>query len=692
MADYCFFVTKDLKKGRPPMKSFVFALVLGIILFSSVGAQTLINPEWAFRWYWSADESDQGDVIAFDQSGNSYVAGHTDTSASSDDWVLVKVGPTGDSIWSRIYDSPSDGIDIPEYIGVDDSGYIYVCGDVGKSSVAWKTNPAVVKYDSNGNVVWTYSYNGPSSLDDRVEGFGIDDNGNIFVVGYTQIATGSPGQEDYLLIKLLPSGDTAWVRTMPTGNQTFDRLYDIAFDNSSNIYVVGGYTNVDNYDIATIKYNQSGDTLWMRLYDRDGADSSDTPVGVALDNSGNVYVGGATKRVSTDFLTVKYDSNGNFAWDYVYDGAGAGTDNPRDMVADQNGNAYLIGETTQGGQKDMLVTQVNSAGALAWVFQYDAGLNMDEIVFNSKSLLKLDSHDCLHFGGATYIATGRTETLTFKLSPDGEILWYNRYTGPGNEFNQIRSVNVDPAGNGYVTGYSDGAFGNWDLFLLKFTAQSSYFLTPFDLVFPLDNDTIQTCYPDCRWTTSTDPDSGFAVSYQVYISNTPDFANPIVSDTLSDTTWATPPCLPYDLTYYWKVIAFNGHAPNRTSGQIYSFFVEDTTTVSGCVYVPGDINGNGSANGIDVTYGVAFFKGGNVPPLDCGSPVGPCQQASPFYAAGDVNGNCAFNGIDITFYVAYLKGLQPALRNCDTCPPAGLAASKSGAMMLDSTNSKMVGE
>jgi hypothetical protein len=90
----------------------------------------------------------------------------------------------------------------------------------------------------------------------------------------------------------------------------------------------------------------------------------------------------------------------------------------------------------------------------------------------------------------------------------------------------------------------------------------------------------------------------------------------------------------------------------------------------GCAYIPGDINGNGQANGIDVTYGVGYFKGGPPPPIDCGTPVGPCPQGSPFFAAGDVNGNCAFNGIDVTFYVSYLKGGQPALLYCLTCPPA----------------------
>jgi hypothetical protein len=106
---------------------------------------------------------------------------------------------------------------------------------------------------------------------------------------------------------------------------------------------------------------------------------------------------------------------------------------------------------------------------------------------------------------------------------------------------------------------------------------------------------------------------------------------------------------------------------------VYGFYLDNFMVVSfppsGCDYVVGDINGNGSANGIDVTFGVSYFKGGTPPPVDCGTPVGPCDVASPFYAAGDVNGNCAFNGIDITFYVAYLKGLQPALRWCETCAP-----------------------
>jgi hypothetical protein len=84
---------------------------------------------------------------------------------------------------------------------------------------------------------------------------------------------------------------------------------------------------------------------------------------------------------------------------------------------------------------------------------------------------------------------------------------------------------------------------------------------------------------------------------------------------------------------------------------------------SGCPYLPGDINGVPPANGIDVTYAVAYLKGGNPPPVSCDM----CPQ--PLYAAMDVNGSCNTNGIDITYFVSFLKG-GPPLRYCPDCPPA----------------------
>jgi hypothetical protein len=104
-----------------------------------------------------------------------------------------------------------------------------------------------------------------------------------------------------------------------------------------------------------------------------------------------------------------------------------------------------------------------------------------------------------------------------------------------------------------------------------------------------------------------------------------------------------------------------------TAGRTDTVNFQMTLATPSCPYTIGDINSNGQTNGIDVTYGVGFFKGGNAPPVSC--PM--CPEPNPFYAAGDVNGNCVFNGIDITYFVGYLKG-GPALMSCPDCPPASL--------------------
>ena len=88
-----------------------------------------------------------------------------------------------------------------------------------------------------------------------------------------------------------------------------------------------------------------------------------------------------------------------------------------------------------------------------------------------------------------------------------------------------------------------------------------------------------------------------------------------------------------------------------------------------CAYMPGDVNGTGEANGVDVVFMVNYFKGlGDAPREECP----PCENIGDnmLYPQGDVNGSCAWNGVDVTYFVNYLKGIGPSLRFCDQCPPA----------------------
>ena len=96
-------------------------------------------------------------------------------------------------------------------------------------------------------------------------------------------------------------------------------------------------------------------------------------------------------------------------------------------------------------------------------------------------------------------------------------------------------------------------------------------------------------------------------------------------------------------------------------------FMDQTTLVDfelhhTCVYVVGDINNSGTFNGIDVTYGVFYFKGFRIPQYSC------FCDGRTWYVAGDVNGDCIYNGLDIVYIVSFFKG-GPPWYPCPSCPP-----------------------
>jgi hypothetical protein len=119
----------------------------------------------------------------------------------------------------------------------------------------------------------------------------------------------------------------------------------------------------------------------------------------------------------------------------------------------------------------------------------------------------------------------------------------------------------------------------------------------------------------------------------------------------------------YGGSYMDDYTGFGPYYPQQYFSSIY--FIGSST--SGCDYFVGDVNGSISYNGLDITYGVNFFKGGNDPLCPFGScPVPPCDA---FFYCGDVNGSCNYNGLDITYGVNFFKFGSPGPQFCADCPP-----------------------
>ena len=299
---------------------------------------------------------DEARAIAVDGDGNVCVAGYDRGSGSLTDFATIKYYPNGDTAWVRRYNGTGNSHDGVNDLTVDDAGNVYVTG----SSVGSGTDYdfTTIKYSSHGVAAWVSRYDGPGNGNDHSHAIAVDGSGNVYVTGYIET---SGGRLDYATIKYDPDGDTAWVRTYdgPESINDDDWSEDIAVDSSGNVYVTGMIDFYDKSaggglngfgDYCTIKYYPNGDTAWVRAYDGP-TDGDDGASALALDASGNVYVTGHSTGDGTerDYVTIRYDSDGEEAWVMRHDGPAGQYDDASDIAVDALGHVYVTGWVTVGG-------------------------------------------------------------------------------------------------------------------------------------------------------------------------------------------------------------------------------------------------------------------------------------------------------------------------------------------------------
>ena len=187
-------------------------------------------------------------------------------------------------------------------------------------------------------------------------------------------------------------------------------------------------------------------------------------------------------------------------------------------------------------------------------------------------------------------------------------------------------------------------------------------LMPFSLIWPEDGETIYDCYPTFIWHSTYETGWPDDVYYVVSVSADPSFPDPFMSEPITDTTWTSPVCLVYDIPYYWRVLASNGHAPDIYCNDVFTFIVEHPPE---CVYIPGDCNHNGIPLELsDIMAMIGLYRGTVEPPYTC-----PCPpHGEDFAPEGDPNGNCVpFELGDIITEITAYRGGGIAW-GCEDCP------------------------
>ncbi|MDD8027348.1 MAG: SBBP repeat-containing protein, partial [Acidobacteriota bacterium] len=401
----------------------------------------MVDPILTWNTFLGGSDSDYGNGIAVDGSGNVYVGGYSYASwgaspirayTSGTDAFAAKLDSGGNLTWNTFLGGSGD--DYGKGIAVDVIGNVYVGGE---SYATWGTSPIraytsmtdafAAKLDSAGNLTWNTFLGG--SAEDRGLGIAVDGSGNVCVGGYSTSTWGtSPirayygSSYDAFAAKLDSGGNLTWNTFL--GGSGNDFGFCIAVDGSGNVYV-GGYSGAawgtapiraytSMADAFAAKLDSSGTLNWNTFL---GGSGDDYSKGIAVDGSGNVYVGGYSGVTwgspiraytsSNDAFAAKLDSGGNLTWNTFL--GGSGDDRGLCIAMDGSGNLYVGG------------------------YSYAT------------------------WGAPIRAYTSSMDAIAAKLDSGGNLTW-NMFLG-GNGSDSGNGIAVDGSGNVYVGGHSSATWG-----------------------------------------------------------------------------------------------------------------------------------------------------------------------------------------------------------------------------------------
>jgi hypothetical protein len=242
--------------------------------------------------------NDYAGSVVTDGNGNIYLSGLFEgtanlgagplTSAGSRDFFVVKLDPSGATLWSRSFGNA--GQDFAPQLTVDGAGNVLVSGiftgtlDVGGGPLvsAGKEDVLLFKLDASGNHLWSRRFGGSNS--DNATSAALDAAGNIILSGRFKGSVDfggglltSAGIDDDFVVKLDSGGNHLWSKRFGDANyqtggsvavDAADRVIYVSVSSQGSVDFGGGPLAAGGY---VVKLDSSGNHVSSRRYESVGA-------------------------------------------------------------------------------------------------------------------------------------------------------------------------------------------------------------------------------------------------------------------------------------------------------------------------------------------------------------------------------------------------------------------------------------
>ncbi|MEO0076625.1 MAG: SBBP repeat-containing protein [candidate division WOR-3 bacterium] len=216
-----------------------------------------------------------------------------------------------------------------------------------------------------------------------------------------------------LTASLLSAQNIIWSRIFDQGHDEFGN--GIAVD-GSNYIVVGGSITSNQSDWLCIKYNSNGDTIWTKKFST-GYD--DIATAVAIDQNHNIIIVGYSQKQDSVILIIrKLNSIGNLIWTKMLRQGRRTYANG--VGIDPANNIYVVGNIENNYDYDILLIKFNNSGDTIWTRKFSTPLDEsgEEVVVDL-------TNDIIVTGDIGI--TGFKDVLTIKFNSNGDTLWTRYY-------------------------------------------------------------------------------------------------------------------------------------------------------------------------------------------------------------------------------------------------------------------------
>lgn len=276
-------------------------------------------------------------------------------------------------------------------------------------------------------------------------------------------SSGGRSNNNFCLIKYYPDGEEFWDKPLIYDGGGDDGIDGIAIDLQGNI-IVTGYSEIwhdynqngiedereRNIDYLTIKYDPQGNELWRKTFDRGGKDGA---LEVVLSQDSIIVTGYTVGETKSDYGTIKYDPEGNEIWkvfyhrdEYDYIAYGAAVDSAGNIIVT---GCYAIPPSEANPTQYQTYTTIkySANGTEVWgkPLVYDG--TGQECAYD----VATDSQDnIIVTGGITDTKTWNWGTI--KYDAGGSQIWFEVYDGL--QWDVAQDVAIDSADNIIVCGSS----------------------------------------------------------------------------------------------------------------------------------------------------------------------------------------------------------------------------------------------